>query len=471
MKNKFVEEDNVTGTRHSRAQITHQQANAMTSGIMYAPRGSQKRTHSEESHKKSKAENVCSSCRMIATAISSAAPDAPNSHEASVRTLRKPDTGPFDNSVSINPSRDSTLRRSSSTRGSDRGSTGSLESLRRQSPVVTCTVCHNEIISSDSTSSIRTSTSSLLGITEAVDLRAKEIADAYAAVCRGTEPLDDSTEPKEQTNLYHALRNNRIIQTVIADYERNKQSVEGRFSAEAKEISNVVAHAEKEYGNVANDRTIYSQLSHNSLVQRVVESYEAYKQSTKIDAATQTSSTPMQGQVLASGDIQEIIDVVNAFEHSEGSVEAGRTMYTELKGNPIIQRLIKEFEVDRTARASIRRPSSTPPHTEIPSTRDSKEGILSLDGQVAKMESEQFATPDIMVRGSVSIIRRQQRPHSREKPVSSSISSGSEDEDRRDWRPIQSTPSIVRFDVATSAYITPVTWDKKMQFDSLDQRQ
>ncbi|KAM7541808.1 hypothetical protein Aperf_G00000014224 [Anoplocephala perfoliata] len=294
---------------------------------------------------------------------------------------------------------------------------------------------------------------------------------AYAAVFRGTEPLDDSMEPKEQTNLYHALRNNRIIQAVIADYERNKQSVEGRFSAEAKEISNVVAHAEKEYGNVANDRTIYSQLSHNSLVQRVVESYEAYKQSTKIDAATQTSSTPMQGQVLASGDIQEIIDVVNAFEHAEGSVEAGRTMYTELKGNPIIQRLIKEFEVDRTARASIRRPSSTPPHTEIPSTRDSKEGILSLDGQVAKMESEQFATPDIMVRGSVSIIRRQQRPHSREKLVSSSISSGSEDEDRRDWRPIQSTPSIVRFDVATSAYITPETWDKKMQFDSLDQRQ
>lgn len=466
------EQDYSVGTRLPRNQFSYMTTDDMASELMETPNlirraHSKKRTHSEESHEGHRTGNVCSTCRnrMMITAINLADPDDPNSYEASIRIRRVSNADTFDNSISTNLSRGSTLRRSFFTRGSDKRSSGSFESLRSQSVASKCAICHNEMTSGDLSSSIRTSTSSLIGTAAATDTRVKEIADAYARICRGADQSDG-----EQANLYHLLSNNRIVQAIIDDYEKEKHGEEGRYFVEAKEIAKVVSTTEKVIGNVTNeDKTTYSQLRHNSLAQKVISSYESYKHSMRVDEFIQTTSIPAGGEVAStSGNVREIIDTVNAFEKA-GQVGAGRTLYTELKGNPIIQRIIKEYEVDRFARASIQRSSTSSHLVDAFSTGDSKIGILSVDGQMAKMESEQFATSDLMTRGSASISRRHKGNESREKPLSSSVSSVSGDEDI--WgKTEQIALTSVRYDVAVSALITPETWDKKVQFDSSNPR-
>ncbi|KAM3179131.1 hypothetical protein ACTXT7_001178 [Hymenolepis weldensis] len=470
------EQDYSVGTRIPRNQFSYMTPDDMASDLMEPPNlirraHSKKRTHSEESHERHRNGNICSICRnrMMITAISSADPDDPNSYEASIRIRRVSNADTFDNSISTNLSRGSTLRRSFFTRGSDKRSSGSFESLRSQSVASKCAICHNEITSGDLSSSIRTSTSSLIGTAAATDTRVKDIADAYARICRGADRCDG-----EQANLYHLLRNNRIVQAIIDDYEKEKNSEEGRYFVEAKEIAKIVSTTEKVIGKVTNeDKTAYSQLRHNSVAQKVISSYESYKYSMRVDEFIQTTLIPVRGEVAsASDDVQEIIDTVSAFENAKGQIGAGRTLYTELKGNPIIQRMIKEYEVDRFALASIQRPPTSSHLISAFATRDSKVGILSVDGQMAKMESEQFTTSDSMTGRSTSILRRHKGNESREKPLSSSVSSVSGDEDGTDiWRTTeQITLTSVRYDVAVSALITPETWDKKVQFDSSNPR-
>lgn len=406
------------------------------------------------------------------TDISTADPDDPNRYEASIRIRRVSNTDTFDNSVSTNLSRGSTLRRSFFTRGSDKRSSGSFESLRSHSVASRCAICRNEMTSGDLTSSIRTSTSSLLrggGEATAVrDSRVYEIADAYAQICREADRSDG-----EQANLYLMLRSNKIIEAVIDAYEKAKHIEEGGYFAEGKEIVEIVSTNENAMVKPrSGDKTIYSQLRHNSLTQRVIDSYEWYKHSRRVDEFIQVTSTPVQGNVEpVSDEVQEIIDAVNALQDADGQV-GERTIYAELKGNAIIQRVIKEYEVSRLTHTTIRRPSTSSRLMDVVSSRDSKIGILSVDGQVAKMEYEQFSTSDLVGRGSVPIYQRHHGTESREKPLSSSISSASEDEGTTNmWRTSEvGTRTRIHYDVAVSALITPETWDKKLQFDSSNPR-
>nr|CDS31383.2 expressed protein [Hymenolepis microstoma] len=336
-----------------------------------------------------------------------------------------------------------------------------------------CVICRNEITSGDLSSSIRTSTSSLLGggggaVAAVGDSRVHEIVDAYAQICRESDRFDGG-----KANLYSMLKSNKIIQTVINDYEREKHFEEGRHFAEGMEIVEIVSTNDNAMGKArSGDKAIYSQLRHNFLTQRVIDSYECYKHSMRVDEFIQVTSNPVQGEVGPVGDeIQEIIDVVNALKDAERQV-GGKTIYSELKGNAIIQRVIKEYEVSRLTHATIPRPSTSSRLMDVVSSRDSKVGILSVDGQIAKMEFEQFTTSDLMGRRSVSIFQRHNGTESKEKPLSSSVSSVSGDEDTTGmWRTSEEfAPTSIRYDVAVSALITPETWDKKVQFDSSNPR-
>ncbi|VDO02747.1 unnamed protein product [Rodentolepis nana] len=104
--------------------------------------------------------------------------------------------------------------------------------------------------------------------------------------------------------------------------------------------------------------------------------------------------------------------------------------------------------MSRLAHKAIRRPSASSRLANVVSSRDSKVGILSVYGQLAKMQHE----------GTESSWR----------PLSSSVSSVSGDEDTTDrWRKSEEiTSTSIRYDVAVSALTTPETWDKKIQFDS-----
>ncbi|KAL5968053.1 hypothetical protein TSMEX_004200 [Taenia solium] len=158
------------------------------------------------------------------------------------------------------------------------------------------------------------------------------------------------------------------------------------------------------------------------------------------------------------------------FEKSEGQITLKGALYADLKGNPIIQRVIEEYERNKGVHATTK-PRVTRAEAVHTSTAASKVGVLSVDGQVAKMESEKFASADPLTRNGFLIVRRKQKRKAEENPISSSISSDSEDEDIiQNWRPTQVSPlpleEYTRFDVACSALITPETWDKKVQVDS-----
>nr|CDS31384.2 microtubule actin cross linking factor 1 [Hymenolepis microstoma] len=242
-------------TRLSRNQLSQLTTHDMTSELMNTPNllrrtPSKKRTHSEESHGRHRTANICSFCRsrVMITDISTADPDDPNSYEASIRIRRVSNDDTNDNSVSTNLSRGSTLRRSFFTRGSDKRSSGSFESLRSHSVASKCVICRNEITSGDLSSSIRTSTSSLLGggggaVAAVGDSRVHEIADAYAQICRETDRFDGG-----KANLYSMLKSNKIIQTVINDYEREKHFEERRHFAEAMEFVEIAYTNENAMG-------------------------------------------------------------------------------------------------------------------------------------------------------------------------------------------------------------------------------
>nr|CDS27128.2 hypothetical protein HmN_000723600 [Hymenolepis microstoma] len=66
---------------------------------------------------------------------------------------------------------------------------------------------------------------------------------------------------------------------------------------------------------------------------------------------------------------------------------------------------------------------------KISRMEDSKIGILIVDGQVAKMEFEQSSASDLMGRRTVPICQRHNGTESKEKPLISSVSSVSGDED------------------------------------------
>ncbi|VDN98895.1 unnamed protein product [Rodentolepis nana] len=465
-------------TRLSRNQLSQLTTDDMTSDLMDTPNllrrsTSKKRTHSEDSHGRPRTANICSSCRnrMMITDISTADPDDPSSYEASIRIRRVSNADTFDNSVASNFSRGSTLRRSFFTRGSEKRSSGSFESLRSHSQASRCAICRNEITSGDLSSSIRTSTSSLLGGTGVVAVRDSgihEIADAYAQICKEADQSDGV-----KANLYLMLRGNKIIQAIIDDYLKEKKIEEVGYFAESKEILEVVSANEKAMKKARKgDKTIYSQLQHNSLTRRVIDSYECYKHSMRVDEFIQVNSTPFEGGVETVSDaMKEIMDVVDALKDAEGQV-GEKTIYAELKGNAIIQRVIKEYEMSRLAHTAIRRPTASSRLANVVFSRDSKVGILSVDGQIAKMEFEQFSTSDQVERGSISILQRHRGTESSWRPLSSSVSSVSGDEDTTDrWRTSEEiTSTSTRYDVAVSALITPETWDKKVQFDSSNPR-
>nr|CUU98874.1 hypothetical transcript [Hymenolepis microstoma] len=193
------------------------------------------------------------------------------------------------------------------------------------------------------------------------------------------------------------LRGNTIIQTVTDDYEREKHFEESRHFAEGMKIVEIVTTSEDTKGNArSGDKTRYSLHHHNSLKQRVIDSYECYEHSMRADEFTQVTSNPVQG-----GERQPVMRI---------------------------------------------RPPTSSRLMDVVSSRDSKIGFLSVDGQIAEMEFEQFTTSDVMGEGN----------------------SVSGDEDTTGmWRTSEEiSPTSIRYDVAVSALITPETWDKKVQFDS-----
>ncbi|VDO01846.1 unnamed protein product [Rodentolepis nana] len=133
--------------------------------------------------------------------------------------------------------------RSFFTRGSEKRSSGSFESLRSHSLATRCAICRNEITSDDLFSSIRTSTSSLLGGRGVAAVRGSgihEIADAYARICKEADQSDGV-----KANLYLMLRGNKIIQAIIDDSLKERKIEEVGYFAESKEILEVVSANEK----------------------------------------------------------------------------------------------------------------------------------------------------------------------------------------------------------------------------------
>nr|CDS31375.1 hypothetical protein HmN_000352000 [Hymenolepis microstoma] len=130
--------------------------------------------------------------------------------------------------------------------------------------------------------------------------------------------------------------------------------------------------------------------------------------------------------------------------------------------------MIKEYEVSRISHTTILRPSNSSLLTDIVSSRDSEVGILSVDGQIAKIEFEQSSASDLMERRTAPICRRHNETESKEKPLISFDGSASGDEDAtQTWRTLEEVaPTSIRYDVAVSILMTPETWAKKMQFDS-----
>ncbi|VDO02934.1 unnamed protein product, partial [Rodentolepis nana] len=109
--------------------------------------------------------------------------------------------------------------------------------------VVRCAICRNEITSDDLFSSIRTSTSSLLGGRGVAAVRGSgihEIADAYARICKEADQSDGV-----KANLYLMLRGNKIIQAIIDDSLKERKIEEVGYFAESKEILEVVSANEK----------------------------------------------------------------------------------------------------------------------------------------------------------------------------------------------------------------------------------
>ncbi|KAH9280998.1 hypothetical protein ECG_06496 [Echinococcus granulosus] len=461
----------------SQAHFGHQQANDMTletlRGTNEAATINQtpKRTHSADSRPQKMVEHLCVNCqnKLLLAETSTAESHDSNSVQAAIIIRRSSDVDLFETSHSTSITEASIFQRSFFPRDSGKRLSGSFESLGSQLMTTKCVMCHIDLTSGDLSTSIRTSTSSLLASEAVVNTSLKEVAKAYARICRATGQFEDSAEPKERTSLYQALKHNRIIQAVIADYEKDKNK-EGLFFIESKEIADVVATTDRQTNYCPSEPSTYSCLKNNTLVKKVVESYKAYKHNQGKDNCTQTGPTQLVGVTFASSDVQKVAEVVEAFEKSEGQVSSKGGLYANLKENPIIQRVIKEYEVSKGAYAAME-PSIIRAEAEHSSTAASKIGIISVDGQVAKMESEQFASTDSMTRSNFPIIRRIQRSRANENLISSSVSSDSDYEDNaQNWTPTQRSPTSsgeqTRFDVTCSALITPETWDKKVQVDS-----
>ncbi|VDM24384.1 unnamed protein product [Hydatigera taeniaeformis] len=427
----------------------------------------QKRTHSADSRTQRKTEQLCINCqnKLFMTETIATESHDPNSLQAEIIIRRSSDVDLFETSHST---RTSIHRQSFFSRDSGKRLSGSFDSLKSQSLTMKCAMCHTNLTSGDLTTSIRTSTSSLLGSEAVINMSLKEVAEAYVRICRTAGQFDGSAATKDRASLYQALKHNRIIQAVIADYEKEK-NVEGKFIVESKEIADVVAMTDKEIGYCVREPSTYSNLRNNTLVKKVVESYETYKCKQRTDICTQTDQAQMKADTFPNSDVKEIAEVVGAFEKSQGQVSTKMGLYADLKGNPIIQRVIEEYELNRGV-YSATKPSATIAEAVLPSAAALKMGILSVDGQVAKMESEQFASTRLSTQNSCAIIRKVHKSKAEEKTISSSVSSDSEDEDYiQNWRRTQCSPAsleeCIRFDVACSALITPETWDKKIQVD------
>ncbi|KAL5107558.1 hypothetical protein TcWFU_003537 [Taenia crassiceps] len=461
-------------------QFTHKQANDMVLGTLRGKSEAsaicqvQKRTHSADSHTQKQVEQLCVNCqnKLSMAETSMAEPYDPDSIQPAIIIRRSSDVDLSGTSRSTSITRSFILRRGFASGDSGKSLSASFKSFKSQSLTTKCAMCHTDLTSGDLTTSIQTSTSSLLGSDAMVDMSLKEVAEAYGRIYRETGQLDASTESKECASLHQVLKHNRIIQAVIADYERDKNK-EGQFFLESKEIADVVAATLKQTSYCTSEPSTYSRLRNNALVKSVVESYETYKHNQGKDNCTQTDPAQLEGVAFDSKDIQEIAEVVGIFEKLEGQVVPKGAFYADLKGNPIIQRVIKEYELNRSEHASTK-PSIAKAEATLSSTADSKMGVINVDGHLAQMESEQFASTDSLTRNRSLIIRRKQKSKADEKTISSSVSSDSEDEDIiQNWRSTQrsslSLEEHTRFDVACSALITPETWDKKVQVDSTHQ--
>lgn len=459
------------------SQFTHQQANDMALGTLRGTSEAsaicqtQKRTHSADSRTQKETEQLCVNCqnKLLMAETSVAEPYDSNSVQPAITIRRSSDVDLFGISQSTSITGASILRHGLFSRDSGKRLSGSFESLGSKSLAIKCAMCHADLTSGDLTTSIRTSTSSLLGSEAVVNMSLKEVGEAYVRICRATGQFDDFAESKERASLYQALKHNRIIQAVIADYEKDENK-EGQFFLESKEIVDVVATAINQTSYCTSEPSMYSRLRDNTLVRKVVESYETYKQNQGKDSCTQTDSVQLERITSASSDIQGIAEVVEKLKKSEGKVASKGALYADLKGNPIIQRVIEEYELSKGAHTATK-PSVTRVEAVLSYTAASKMGVLSVDGQVAKLESEQFASTDSLARNSSLIIRRTQKNKADEETISSSVSSDSEDEDTiQNWKPTQRSPTSleehIRFDVACSALIAPEAWDKKVQVDS-----
>ena len=459
---KFIEENygtNLTLFPQSTPQFAHEQEKFYDTTLEQT-----KHTYSAESHSQ-RLGSICAHCgnKMSLTENNITGLHDTNEFQAAITIRRRSDEDLFGTSQSVTSNSQSELRHNFSSRDAAKSLSGSLQSLKSQPMASKRTTCLAEMTSADITTSIRSSTSSLLGSEAVVNVSVKEIADAYTGICRSTGESDNTMVGEEHTSLYQTLKYNPIIQSVIKDYEKVKNADEGIFSTEVKEIVDILLAKEKQIGVVTSEPTAYSLIENNAVAKRIVKSYEAYRHSQNTDVGTQADFTQILGQVYSSSDVQEISDVVNTLGQSQKGISSQISLYMELKSNPIIQQVIRDYELIEKTQTMPR----TVGEATVKSSRPQSTRILSLDGHLARMESEQFISTDSMTQGSFQIIKRK-RNHSSDKPISSSVSSDSEVENAiREMRASQSLMEPTRYDVACSALITPETWDKKVQIESV----
>lgn len=332
-----------------------------------------------------------------------------------------------------------------------------------------CSMCCGPINSGDLTTSIRSSASSLLEVGTVVHDDAKEIAEVYTSSRNIVTEGNTACIPRITDNIYSRLKDNRIIQAVIADYEK---TIGSQAYIEAKEV----AEAASRMDPYAPQETLYDRFKENVLVQKVVKSYEASK-------GREYQDIPLD----IRREIKQIGEVVASIDKDQGfSNMPKRTLYTELKGNSIIKRVCREYESEKIEKRLDLLPQSEAEEvaaaianahilaemeSRTPSVFRSLKDTRFIQRLIADYETQKHAPMQLIRMDSERVAsvplpqtRKSRNPRgSREQPLSSSISSD-EDECRRPrWSPLRGGEEVARCDVSCSALICPESWDKKVQ--------
>ncbi|VDD75771.1 unnamed protein product [Mesocestoides corti] len=316
----------------------------------------QRRTHSADSQAQKKTARICAKCQNKVNNTET------NASESVTQTLTI-QRGSTENvagiSESTSASRTSALRRNFFSGSTHTRSSEFIDTIGSHTDADRCAMCRAELTSGDLTTSILSSTSSLAGFEPMTNVETKEIAEAFTQVNRTTADVGSFVKGRHHLSLYQSLKENRIIQAVIRDYEVEKGRASGQLSVEAKELADIMAPTSRQTALTSSQPPAYNELRHNMLARKVVESYEASRRIQRRDDFVQTDeshlsernptdytrslSTGSQAQNAA----KQIIEVVSTFARRESQVSAKKSLYVTLRANPIIHQVIRDYEKDK----------------------------------------------------------------------------------------------------------------------------